>query len=58
MEIFLSATEFWRRNKSHKFSRIEFVRLVAAAKFSCGDKTFHNNSPILYTRSDLSLRAT
>lgn len=34
----------------------EIVRLGAAAKFCCGDKTFHNNSPVLYTRSDLSLR--
>ena len=37
---FVAATS---RRKSNQF---EFVRLVAATKFCCSDKDFHENSPV------------
>ena len=48
-KIFVAATS---RTDSVWF---DFLRLVAATKFCCGDKDFHKNSPVP-ARSDLSLR--
>ena len=51
VQIFVSATEFCRLNKSHKFSLIfYFLRLVALTKFCCGDKDFDKNSPVYKER--------
>ena len=44
VKIFVAAKEFCRRNKSHKFSLIWFLRLVAVTKFCCEDKDFHKTS--------------
>ena len=41
MKIFVSATEFCRRDKSHKFCLFDFLQHVAATKFCCRDKDFH-----------------
>ena len=46
MKIFVTATEFCCRNKSHNFSLIWFLWLVAATKFHCRDKDFPKNSPV------------
>ena len=43
-KIFVSATEFCRSNKSHKFCLIWFLRRGAATNLFCGDKDFHKNS--------------
>ena len=44
VKIFVSATEFCRRDKSHKFCPIWFF--VAATKFCFREKDFHKNSPV------------
>ena len=46
VKIFVSATKFCRRDKSHKFCPIYFLQHVAATKFCCREKDFHRNSPV------------
>ena len=48
VKIYVSATEFCRRNKSQKFclAGLIFFVHVAAANFCCGDKDFYKNSPV------------
>ena len=45
-EISVSATEFFCRHKSHKFSLIWFCVTCCKTKFCCRDKTSHENSPV------------
>ena len=46
VKISVSATEFVAATCCKKSNQTEFVRLVAATKFCCRDKEFHQISPV------------
>ena len=45
VKIFVAATEFCRRNKSHRFCLIWFFATCCSDKFCCRNKDFHKHSP-------------
>ena len=46
MKIFVTATEFVAATSRTNSVRFDFLRLVAATKFCCGDKDFNKNSSV------------
>ena len=46
VKIFVAATEFVAATSRTDSVWFDFLRLVAATKFCCGDKYFHKNSPV------------
>ena len=46
VKIFVAATEFVAATSRTDSVWFDFLRLVAATKFCCGDKDFHKNSPV------------
>ena len=46
VKIFVAATEFVAPTSCTDSVWFDFLQLVAAKKFFCGDKNFHKNSPV------------
>ena len=56
VKIFVSATEFCRRNKSQKLSDLIFCAMLLRENSIAETKIFTHRKKSIYTRSDLSLR--